>query len=243
MKKTLHKWLMLLYSVGIGNLAFGQATETTANINTSTTIDAFNTAIGQQSRLYSGTKFEPYQFITKGNAFFQDFVDFNPGSVVYDGITYTNVPLMYDLDRDMVVSLLFNKFTKYNLISERVAEFDLLNHHFIRIQQDSLNKQITTGFYDELYDNKLQLIAKRVKFIRSYAGTYVMQNEFNYKQDYYLKKGTVYYKVNSQGSFIDVLKDHKNELKKFIKDKKIKFNKDPEGAMVMMAGYYDSLSN
>jgi len=62
-------------------------------------------------------------------------------------------------------------------------------------------------------------------------------------KNYYLKKGGVYYEVNSRGKFLDVLQDKKKELKKYLKDNNISYGDNPELAMAALATYYDSLTN
>jgi len=203
---------------------------------------AFNKAIGDQSGLYNGPAFLPYNFRSKTNANFEDTTSFNNGAVNYDGILYTNVPLIYNIHRDELVSHLYNGFSLYTFLSDRVYMFDLLGHHFVRILADTLNKQLVTGFYDELYNNKLRLLARRTKNIQEESSLQAVSSVFVPKTEYFLKKGTVYYNVNSQGKFFDVLKDRKKELKQYVKDNKIKFRDNPEQAMVTLAAYYDHLN-
>ncbi len=112
----------------------------------------------------------------------------------------------------------------------------------MRILADTLNKQLATGFYDELYNNKLRLLARRTKSIQEESSMQSINNIFVPKNEYFLKKGAVYYNVNSQGKFFDVLKDRKKELKQYLKDNKIKFGDNPEQTMVVLATYYDHLN-
>jgi hypothetical protein len=214
-----------------------QLRQTTANMAA-----LFDKAVVEQSRLYNGPAFVPYKLKSETNANFQDLTDFNIGSVNYDGIVYTNVPLIYNIDRDMLVSKLYNGFSVYTLLSDMVYEFDLLNHHFVRILPDNLNKQMVAGFYDELYNGKLQLLARRVKTVQTATSLSGMKNVFYPKTDYFLKKGGVYYNANSRVKILDVLKDKKKELKQYIKDNKVDFGDNPEPAMVMLVAYYDHLT-
>jgi hypothetical protein len=245
MNKSLILTLMVFCVVVFGNnrvFAQGTATDSTQLQKISTNmIIAFNKVIGQQSRLYNGPAVNPYSFRSTTNANFKDTTVFNYGWVNYDGVVYNNIPLIYNIDRDMLESTIFNGFATYSFLSNRVSEFELLDHHFIRL--DSLNKLIKAGFYDELYHNKLLLLAKRTKEIQQEsasrgAGEFFLSNNY-----YYLKKGAVYYEVGSQGKILDVLKDKKKELKQYIKDNKIRYGDNPEHAMVMLSTYYDHLTN
>jgi hypothetical protein len=207
--------------------------------------DAYNAAIGEQSRLYNGIEYNAYSPIIKGNANFLDKGDFTMGTVTYDGIFYKDVPIMYDINRNVVVALLYNKFSKYILLNERIESFDLLNHHFVHIKTDSLNKNpaISDGFYDQVYSRKLEVLVKRSKSIQNTSGTNTLETYFTAtSRSFYLKKDNSYYSIGGQSALLTVLKDKKKELLQYIKTNKIKFKKTPEEAMVAIVNRYDELS-
>jgi hypothetical protein len=246
MNKRLTLVLLLLFFSATFSCAFSQANNADSVQSGRIAVnmaDLFNKAIGQQSGIYNGPMFDPYNFISKTNANFKDTTAFTNGSVNYDGLTYNNVPLIYNLDRDVLVSQLYNSFSQYTLLSDRVYEFDILGHHFIRLLPDSLNKQMDAGFYDELYYNKLLLLARRTKSVQQESSVNRIVSIFVEKNNYFLKKGAKYYNVNSQGKFFDLLKDKKKELKQYLKNNKIRFNDNPEHAMAILAAYYDHLTN
>jgi hypothetical protein len=207
--------------------------------------DAYNTAIGEQSRLYNGPEYDTYSPVIKGSANFLDKDDFAPGTVTYDGIFYKDVPMIYDINKNVVVALLYNKFSKYILLNERIQSFDLLNHHFIHIITDSLNKNtaISDGFYDQVYSRRLEVLVKRSKSIQNTSGTNTLETYFTAtSRSFYLKKDNSYYSIGGQSALLTVLKDKKKELLQYIKTNKIKFKKTPEEAMVAIANQYDELS-
>jgi hypothetical protein len=252
MKNFIPKLSVLCFlSVMIASKSFGQMAQSDSSAVQSTlqqTTANFYTAIGQQSRLYNGHEYLPYERSIKGNALFPfDAETWAPGEVNYDGFVYKGVPMMYDVYKDALVVLLYNHFSMYTLLNERVHDFTFSGHHFVRVNADSLikdNSGISTGFYDELYGGKTEVLAKRTKTIQNTTNfTSTPETYFNSKSEYYLRKGNSYYKVGSQGSFLDVLKDKKPQLQKYLKDKNIKFRQNPEGAMVGLAAYYDQISN
>ncbi|MDR6941697.1 hypothetical protein [Mucilaginibacter pocheonensis] len=207
-------------------------------------IDNYNTAINEQSRLYNGPEYDLYNPNIKGNAYFTDLNEFARGTVTYDGIFYKNVPMMYDMYKDVIVVLLYNKFSRYSLLSERVESLDLLNHHFIYIKTDSLNANagISTGFYDQLYNGSLEVLVKRSKALQNTTGTNTIETYFTSSKSFYLKKGNSYYSIGSQSTMLKILNDKKKELQQYIKANKIKFKKTPEEALVAIAARYDELS-
>ncbi|MGF7041022.1 hypothetical protein [Mucilaginibacter lappiensis] len=246
MIKKLLLYLIVISCALVNKSALGQTAANDTSVQSialARITDTYNTAIGQQSRLYNGPEYDLYNPNIKGNAYFSDINSFTQGAVTYDGIIYKDVPMMYDLYKDVVVVMLYNKFSRFTLLKERVQSFDLLNHHFTYIRTDSLNvNSISTGFYDQLYNGNLEVLVKRSKAIQSTSGTNTIENYFTSGKSFYLKKGNSYYSIGGQGTLLSLLKDKKKELQQYIKANKIKFNKTPEEAMVAIAARYDELS-
>ena len=240
--------LMLINALWAGNAFAQQAQADSTNLQSSIdhTVSNFYFTIGQESRLYNGQEYHGYDQIIKGNALFPlNAQTWSQGEVTYDGIHYKNVPLIYDIFKDVVVVLLYNHFSTYSLIAERVHDFDLMGHHFIRLNVDSIPNDkagLVTGFYDQVYGGKTQVVARWTKSIQhSSSQVNILETYFTDSHDYYLRKGNTWYKVNSQGAFLNVLKDKKPALQKYLRDNNVRFKDNPEVAMAMLAGYYDKL--
>lgn len=224
------------------------------DVRAQTTIDStglshviakYNTTIDQQSHLYNGPEYEFYDPLIKGNAYVFDVKTFSPGNVNYNGAVYSNIPMMYDINKDVVVTLLYNHFTKISLLSTWVPEFWLLNHHFVRINSDSTGKAaLTTGFYDQLYKGpNTQILARREKSIQTAAGSNNVESFFRESKSYYVKKGANYSSFGSKGALLDIFKDKKKELRQYIKTNNIDFSENFEQAITSVASYYDHLTN
>jgi len=224
------------------------------NVSAQTSVDStglrqvianYNTAIDQQSHLYNGPEYEFYDPIIKGNAYVFDIKTFSPGNVNYNGILYNNVPMMYDINKDVIVILLYNHFTKISLLSTRVSEFWLLDHHFVHINSDSTGRAaLTTGFYDQLYaGHNTQILVRREKSIQTTTGSNTVESFFRETKDYYVKKGANYLSFSSKGALLDIFKDKKKELRQYIKTNNIDFRENFELAITNVASYYDQLTN
>lgn len=252
MKKCILKISILYFlSVVFIGKSFGQAAlndSSYVQAAVAQSADNFYKAIGQQSRLYNGHEYPPYNPHINGNALFPyDVQGWEIGEVDYDGVIYKNVPIKYDINKDVIVVLLYNKFSMFTLLSDRVHDFTFANHHIVRIAADSLtndNAGITTGFYDQIYGGKIAIIAKRAKTIQNSSNAAAApETYFIATNDYYLRKGKVYYKISGQSSILKVLKDKKNELQQYIRSNKIRFKDNPDDAMAKIAAQYDHLTN
>jgi hypothetical protein len=202
--------------------------------------DVYNPFIHKQSRLYNGIEHLGYSLRIKGHAYFLH-KELNTGSLVYDELEFANVPMLYDLLKDQVIVQHSNGFSKVGLVSEKVKEFTLLNHHFIRLEGDSLSSSpIITGFYDELYTGKLTVLAKRIKFIDEQIKD-ELEREFLQHNYFFIKKEGVYYTIKNYKGLLSVLKDKAPAVKQYLRKNRIKFRKGPENAIVKATAYYDSI--
>jgi len=209
----------------------------------------YTKAIGQQLPLNNGPEYSFYSPLEiKRSAYLMD-TTFTQGSVHYDGVEYTGIPLLYDLYKGKLVAILFDQTTKYVLLNGRVQNFDLLGHHFINIDADTLLKNVvlTSGYYDELYHGQTEVLSKRYKTVEHYTSTTGAQEAYAYftatKEEFFIKKDDTYYKVDGKGDLLSVLKDKKKLLQQYIKAKHIKFNRDQAQALAGIAAYYDHINN
>jgi hypothetical protein len=227
---------------------FGQAVSDSVNTRPvfANVEDNFYIAIGPQSRLFNGVDYEFYDPSIKGNGYFLDNAAWNTGTIVYDGYRYKNVPLLYDIYADQVITLAYQSALKIQLLKDRVKSFDLLGHHIIYVEQDAaIPSAPKTGFYDELYGGKIEVLAKREKSIQHTNGfNGAIDSYFSATIDYYLYKNGTYYSISSGGSFLKLLKDKKSDLQQYIRANKLKFNKQQkEQSMAQVAAYYDHITN
>ena len=238
---------VLCLLIGKNSLAQVARTDSSSQQNAlNSTLTLFYASIGNQSPLYNGAEYYFYDPLIKGNAYFSEVNAFTTGTVFYDGNLYNGVPMLYDIYSDKVVVLLYNHFSKFSLVKQKVRGFDFLDHHFVNIDADTLagNTVIKSGYYDELYHGKSQILVKRSKNIQvNTGGQSGPQSYFNPATDYYLRKNNVYYSIGSQGSMLNIFKDKKKEIQQYLRTNQIKFRQNPEEAMVKIASYYDHLTN
>jgi len=252
MKKNVLKISILCFlSISFIGKSFGQAALSDSlpvKAIVAKTTTGFYKSIGQESRLYNGHEYPPYDPHIKGNALFPyDVQSWEPGQVNYDGVVYNNVPMMYDIYKDAVVILLFNKFSMFSLVSNRVHDFSFDSHHFVRVEADQSSDDksgITTGFYDQLYGGKTEVLAKRRKTIQTSSNAVAAPETFFVStNDYYIKKGKNYYKISGPRSVLNVLKEKKSELQQYLRENRTQFRDNMEEAMAKIAAYYDHLTN
>jgi len=199
--------------------------------------------IGRSSGLYSGIEYKYHSPEIVGLPFFLNN-NWNRGTVVYNKVLYENVAIRYDAVDDNLVALLFNQALPYVLNREKVQSFDLLNHHFVYVEADTLQKgyNVKSGFYEQLYSGKTEVLLKQSKTIETYSS--VSQSEIKYvdKISVYLKNKTNYYPVSGNSSIINALQDKKKDIQQYIKSNHIRVKKNALDGLVQIAAYYDTLT-
>lgn len=201
-------------------------------------------ALGEQSGVYRGTEYTGYPFRLRGGHQFFESEAISFGSVFYDGILYENIPLRYDIIKDQLVVRYVDQVSGISLHKEKIDFFSVHNHYFIHFKEDNLNSaSIPAGFYDRVYNGSVELFVSRSKGTLkevSVEGNFI--TVLKQKNNFFLKKGGVYYPVESSGSVLKVLGSKQKEIQDFLKKSNIKFRKDPENSIVLMVKYYDLLT-
>lgn len=205
-------------------------------------VTSYHHYIDKQSRLYNGVEFVGYSPKIEGIPYFLEST-WQRGSVVYDGIAYDTVPMMYDIVKDRLIILHFNNFFRLALFSEKVQSFSYLNHHFIRMVRDSAGKSpLATGFYDQLYSGPTRLLVKRSKFIEETVKE-TLERKFVEQYHYYVFKDGNYHTVRTQKGLLSLLKDRSRAIRQHLKRNKLKFRKAKEQTILQACIYNDSLTN
>lgn len=204
-------------------------------------IRQYHTSLTPESGLYRGGEYVQFPFFFKEGHPYFDEDKMRQGSVLYNGILYRDLPLIYDLVRQMLVTNdPYNTF-KIVLINEEIDSFTIEQHIFIRFK-DTLNPSAPrSGFYEQLYTGRTWLLKKEKKDVREEV-TATIDRYIDHAVSYYLKKGDTYYPVNNKRSLLRALKDKSPELKKFMRRNGLKLKEDKETTLVKVSAWYDSLN-
>ena len=208
--------------------------------NTEKIIGLYYTALGEQAPIYNGNEYIEYAFtLQEGHPFFKSSV-FTNADIYFDGMLFLGVPMLYDLIKDQVVILDFHNQYKINLPANKIQQFILSDHVFVRIVHNNFN-EMNTGFYEELYKGKTGLFAKRGKEIIEKRGSNAIDNVVNSKNAYYVMKKDIYYRFKNERSLLKILNDKKKEIQQYLKKNRVRYKDDPERTMIMAIEYYNRL--
>lgn len=191
-----------------------------------------------QARLYNGAEYVGHLPSIKGYPYVDSL--WRAGTVTYDGVTYENIRLLYDLVDDVVVVPHIDSVYRMQLQSIKISRFSIPNHTFVRIVRDSThNVGLRTGFYDQLYDGRSKVLARRVKTIKTELVQNAVKEEYLSDNYYYIGKNGLFYPVKSKRSVLNLFADQKKNLRKYLRENRIKFGKNREAAIVKLTQQYD----
>jgi hypothetical protein len=200
-------------------------------------VQLYSQSLSAQSHLYNGSAYTEYRSQNEENPYFID--EWLDGTIRYDGDLYENVPLLYDISKDKLITDHQYAVNKIELISERIEHFTIKNHLFVPLE----DQKIAKGFYELAYDGPTKVYVRYQKALQSKRVDYSIENLFEEKTSYYILKGTRYISVKSKGSVLNALEDKKVELKKFIRDNHLGFKTDRTKDITRLAQHYDQLKN
>jgi hypothetical protein len=205
-------------------------------------VSLYHENIKNESGLYNGSQYVVYaQTIQDGIPFFEITQPSN-GNVTYWGVEYKNVPLLYDILKGEIITVVPSTNYLIKLNTEKVSSFEVLNHKFIRIAKDSSNKNIKTGFYDVLYDGQTAVYKKEIKTLNEDLSSGKLRTFILDENAFFIKKNNVFFTVSNKSSLLDILKDKKKEVQEFIRKNKLKIRKDKDNALPKIAAFYDEIS-
>jgi len=238
--------LTVIIGVGWVNVSNAQVTLSDTSLEKKTTfaVNYYNKNISEQAEIYNGPEYNFLPRSAKGTPFLDDKYDLSNATLRYNGIWYTDIPLLYDIYKDILVGTQPQYKSSFILQEQYVTDFFLLGHHFVHVPAIDNNKgKLREGYYEQLYAGKSIVMCKYEKIRIETINTQGVDVTFFDKQTYYINKGGTIYNVSSKGSVLDVFKDKKNELNSYLKTKEIDFKENKGLAMAKIAAYYDQISN
>ena len=200
-------------------------------------VQLYSQSLSAQSHLYNGSAYTEYRSQNEEHPYFID--EWLEGTIQYDGDLYENVPLLYDISKDKLITDHQYTVNKIELINERIGYFTIKDHLFVPLE----NKKLVKGFYELAYDGLTKVYVRYQKALQSKRVDYSIENLFEEKTIYYILKDNRYITVKSKGSVLKVLEDKKTELKKFIRDNHLGFKSYRTKDITRLVQHYDQLKN
>jgi hypothetical protein len=216
-------------------------TDTGAAVQPVATIESYTRSLlGADSRLYNGREYIRNGTPAKGFPYFE-WDSLRTGYLDYDGISYV-IPLEYDLAQDQLVIRDYADHFLIGLVTEKARHFSVGSYHFRYIAPGTAHLP-DPGFYQELYNgSQVTLLARRRKNLvfpttRDEQAQYIQISSF-----FVLLNGSSY-KIDSEKELLDILRDRKGELKKYIRKNRLSFKRNMEGSLIQTIAHYQQIKS
>jgi hypothetical protein len=203
--------------------------------------EIYFSTLGSELNLYNGVSYKGYILheTDEGQPYFASEL-WVEGFVNYDGVLYEDVSMLYDLVEDKVI--IDHKFGagKLELITEKLSSFGLNKHYFVHLNASMTSNTPENGFYERLFDGRLKAYAKWHKKKIDVVGAAAVQVKYEDQNRFYIFNGNEYVQVKSKSSVLNVLKDKKQVLSKFIRKYKLKFGATCGESLPKVLALYES---
>ncbi len=204
--------------------------------------ERYNASIGEGAAIYNGPEYEGNDLTIAGNPFYLN-KNFVFGSVIYMGYRYDSIVMAYDCFRDELILAypLANEFFAIVPVKSRIDAFRIHGHEFVQIREADKYPGITeTGFFDVIYSGEHRILARREKIAARYVtGNYLQR--FEPDDYYYIRKDGVYHRVQRRAGLLNLFKENKRELKRFIRQSNYDFKDGTDAFLRSVGSYLDEL--
>jgi len=197
--------------------------------------------------LLYGVVYEPVNYNSIGHPFYLKDKIYQ-ANLHFDGNTYKNVSLKYDLYNQKIVLYQDYNSSKYRFIElniNLVDSFELIdensNVHYFLPQSAFKNLNSNIKFVELIYKNKICYIVGRKKTFTELAQE--LKNKFYEKNSNYIIIHNNLILIDSKGDILNVFEDHKKDIKRFIRRNKIKIKEIKSTDLLRIIKYYESLMN
>lgn len=207
--------------------------------NADTALGLYLASLEETLPLHNGRVFYGYPGIHE-NAFYHS-TGWHKGSILFDGIWYHDVSLMYDTYMDEVI-ILHPSSTPVRLISERIQEFRFEDFHFEHLGP-RVDIALKNGFYQRVVSGPVTIYIKRSKKIEENIVDLAIERKFISTDQYFVLKDGIYTPVHKQKSLLELVKNKRQGVLQHLKQKGLKFRKNREKAIIEMAEFYNQSPN
>lgn len=178
--------------------------------------------------LITGGQYAEASRLIQGDPYFASR-QFEKGTLSINGISYPEVPLLYDCYRDQLVTFhpVFNQ--KILVKPEKIDGFALSNGARFRfLRGNSTYLRHHNGIYQIVGEGDFTALAKRYKTTKQTRELSQFDELFVEKSDFFLWKEGDFYQVSKGNQAIELLGLNPKETKKQLRENGLNFKQNPE---------------
>jgi len=200
-------------------------------------------AVKEKAHINNGLAYEVYGHGSIGSPFFMADTMIK-GAVMYDGYLYQDVPLKYDMVKDeLLTTYFYDSNVVMQLVKAKVNYFSISGHTFISLNKSDQISDVLSGFCELLYnDKKTMVLAKRDKKFKLSARAEDQTSSFIQYNQYFVLKDDKNFLINSESDLLKMYGDKAQEVKNYMRSRKVKYKRNAEQAIVTATTFYNGLT-
>ncbi len=191
---------------------------------------------GAYAQLYNGRAYSEYRQVAEEHPYL--FLDWVEGTICYAGKVFEDVPMMYDLSSDELITE-HSSGAKIALQSERVSFIVFKKHRYEFIKAIELRQ----GFYEILYAGKIKLVARREKTKSERIISGVLNVEFEEHVKYFVMISNQFTHFSNKKSLIKILSGDNTEIKKRLTGERLDFKNHKESSFTELVRIFDQMNS
>jgi hypothetical protein len=232
----------------------GQLLATDSNYLTSSlqyAVQNFQSSLKGNTHLFNGWQNNGYERGAKGHPYFiADSMQL--GNVLYDGVLYKNIPLLYDENNDNLITLQYytpglfpatnsdQKKLRMDMVKEKISWFTIPGHEFIKIDSTVAGINMPAGFYERVYNGNIKMYVKRSKQYAEAVKQKDLEIWYDIFDEYYVFNDGKIYHIKSKKSLIEAFTNKSKQVSSFIKGLNMQYRKNREQVIYETTRYYDT---
>lgn len=180
---------------------------------------AFDQAIGKENLELSNGPVHVTEFRIYGNKHnFYPADSFEKGNITYNNQEYFDIDIKYDLYKDILLyKPQASEAISINLIQEKVSKFTINQRNFIFLDKLLYPlSPISSGYYEENFSGKdFTFYIKHHRDKQDVIKGTSIFHEFDDNYEYYLKKGSSFFIIDSKKDIIKLFPEQKRKINEF----------------------------
>lgn len=192
----------------------------------------------RKALLYQGRIYQRHPAGIEGSPGFKDLAFVSGGTVVYDGIRYADVILLYDVVKDELIILHPDGTTSIALVKPFVAEFTISGDTLVNVVRSEGG--LDAGYYQRLLAIPSgTCLVKRQKKISHFASATERRSTFVESNRYFIRPlgNPLFHEIKGQSALLKHFKSQRKQLRSLLFEHRVRFREQPEEAIRLVLNY------
>lgn len=162
------------------------------------------------------------------------------GCVIFDGKKHENLPLKYDIEKDVLVyyHATAQGGSMIALNKSKINEFNIHGHQFMKVKNAPCCQGDEAGFFEQLISGYASLYIKSQKQLKENNN---LRFEYVSKNIIFVKINDQFYSIKHRRDLLNAFNDKKKEIKSFIRDNNIIVRDKMNKNIGLIVTYYNEL--